>query len=588
MGVLEELQKLPSEELEKILTKFLKENKEKSIAVSKALGKALREDIKDEKLKTEAALAQSKVYTLTRDVEEVALLTDAVKNVLGEDFYNKKPIKPEEEGEDFYYEPTEQVEQLASEFGVDAGLLQRDLLKLLTPYPPTTAMDWVAKMLRNQTVKIEREKEDEESSVEVKEYQIGTVKSEAKVKNAKGEVEEKITDYKFGILIGKGKKAKFVKLFSVAVREKAGNSEEVWLGGYNLEKMSIEEIRDLLRKVDGEELVIVDEEEWKDLNLSEEDIKQMQIELVNKVLDKYVFFRKTVASSKLNEEFRRLLKQAGFFTARKNQSVFIADKEWSEELYFSQVRYFRTIVKAIKKVFEETKRIFKQDMNEKKVFEDFPSLSKQTSLSKAILIEEVSVLSQEEIVEELKERFKIGVEQLEKYVKGDKSLKEIKNQDWFREMEIIKRKIDIPQEWIDRYEKAVRALEEKENYVAIMKAISWEKYPITGGLRKALSIYSVSKYKPEGIKENLRQALKEVLDYALSKGTAKKIKEAGSILIDYSKEIGEILGGDKQIIEDFLREIVSMNPSFAKQIAKTYQISEDAYRPKRKFSRRLF
>ena len=546
MELVNELNKLSPEEFEKVISQLLKEDRGKALLLSKAIGKAMEKEIKEEKLKTEMAIAQSRIYTLTRDVEEIVILKDAVEYVLGAKFYKN----PEE---------SEGVRRIAEEFEIGAPQLGADLKRLLSPFSTTEAMDWVFKMLRNQTVVVNRQIGEDDIITE--EYPIAVSKPFV----YKDEGIEARTYY-LGILVSEqGRKAHFVPVYTITLRTTPEMDDyQVYFEDKEISSLAIDEIIELQETLPKTGYPLTE--------FDDEVAKQIKRDLASKLVDKYVFFNKAIPSSKLNEELRRFLKEHGFFTPRKNQSVFIADKDEKEALFFSQVKYFRAIVKVLHDVYAETKRLIKD--NKKRY--SLPSLEKQLSLSRQILIEEVALLSKEQIVEQLKERFEIHLEKLREMVAKDESYDKLKNQDWFKELELIPRKIDIDAQKVREYKFLKRKLILQSTYNAIMKTLSWEK-PQVKKFNKALSILEKTPSEEKrdlylSVKEPIRKALTELIK---SVKTTKEITSLVSSLVMHK----ELLSDYENEITEFAKKIYTVNPSLSKSLAKAFNIPEDKYKP---------
>jgi hypothetical protein len=550
MRILEELKTLPSDELEKILTKLIKEDKTKAIALSKAIGKALEEEIKEEKLKTETAVAQSRIYTLTRDVEEVAILEEGVKKAFGENFYTN-PLE------------SKRIKEIARKFGVDEKKLAQDLYSLLEPFPTTEALDWVFKMLKNQTVVIKNENEI------VEELPIAVTKPVV----VKDENSETQTSF-IGIFISenKKKKAHFIPVVTVALTYNPSIDKdfEVWIEGERVDNKSLKELSEI-------------EFPHKEIDLPEhlnDYAKEIREEILGKVIDKYVFFHRTISSSRLNEKLRRFFKNYGFFTPRKNQSVFVADREEDEARFFAQVSYFRSVVKGLKEAYQESKEIIKEMKKEGHLF---PSLAKQPYLSRQILIEEVALISKEQIMEELRERFKIGLEQLKEAIRQDKELKTLKNQDWFKELELIPEKVYVDRSLIEEYNKLKRILEEKEVYNSVMKQLNWEK-PNIKRFDKALRILETTEFGMEQLNPNLKLALSQLIKESK---TVNQITELASVVMKHKERI--MFLDAKEELTLLAQKAYALNPTLGKKFGETFGIDEKKYKiPQKKAKRKLF
>jgi len=546
MDIVKELNKLSAEEFERVISKLLSEDREKAVSLAKAIGKAMEREIREEKLRTEMAIAQSRIYTLTRDVEEIAILKEAVENVLGAKFYKN----PEE---------SEGVRRIAEEFGVGALQLGADLKRLLSPFSTTEAMDWVFKMLRNQTVVVS--KPIDEHDVIFEEYPI-TVSKPFIYRDKEGGTEAR-THY-VGVLASLDGRTRFIPVYTVVLRTTPEDKDyQVFIEDTRVDYLTIRELAEFQRRLPqlGYSLSEFDEEV----------AKQIKSELATKLIDKFVFFNKAIPSSKLNEELRRFFKEHGFFTPRKNQSVFIADKDEKEALFFSQVKYFRAIVKTIHDVYAETKRLISEAKGRDY---GFPSLEKQLSLARQILIEEVALLSKEQIVEQLKEQFEIGLEKLKELVSKGVSYDKLKNQHWFRELELIPRKVDIEEEKVREFKLIKKKLEMQFVYDSVMKNLSWEK-PQVGKFNKALT--TLLKYKNNqdlllSVREQLRKALVQLTN------SVKKTKEINSLVSTLIMN-KEILEGFENEITEFAKKIYTANPNLSKSLAKAFNIPEDKYKP---------
>jgi len=232
MDIAKELNKLSPEEFERVISKLLREDREKAVSLAKAIGKAMEREIREEKLRTEMAIAQSRIYTLTRDVEEIAILKEAVENVLGANFYKN----PEE---------SEGVRRIAEEFGVGASQLGTDLKRLLSPFSTTEAMDWVFKMLRNQTVVVS--KPIGEHDVIFEEYPI-TVSKPFIYRDKEGGTEAR-THY-VGVLASLDGKTRFIPVYTVVLRTTPEDKDyQVFIEDTRVDYLTIRELAEFQRRL---------------------------------------------------------------------------------------------------------------------------------------------------------------------------------------------------------------------------------------------------------------------------------------------------------------------------------------------------
>jgi ribosomal protein S21 len=469
--ILETLKGLSPQELKTLLVSLIQEDKDKALPIAEAIGKVLESEIRNEKLKTDIAVAQSRIYVLTRDVEEVAILPEAVKRVLGEGFY---------EGD---LSQMEGLRALALRHGIEreggVELLYDSLKRVLTPFKPSEALAWTLKMLKNQSI-----------SLVEGEYPIAVSKPLVYVDDKKKLRSE---TYYLGIVAKGKRKTSFYPFFTVTLVN--GKDEtRIYLSGEDITDLSVEKL-----------LQLQPEPPNLSFPAEKETVEALTKELTRKFIDKWVFFAKTVSSSKLNQALRTLLSQKGFFTPRKNQSVFIPAREETEQVVFLLIKSFRAVVEAIQLSYAETKKLIKENPT----YSELPSLKKQLHLAREILIEEVALLSKERIIEQLKEMFENSLYRLKKEVEKGTPYEELKNREWFREMQNIAERINLNPELVREFERLKTLLKQNSVSLAVTKLLNSQ--PNVARFDKLLSTLRNSP-NPESYRERVKEVFGRLVE----------------------------------------------------------------------------
>ena len=592
--LLKQLKSLSPQEIEKVLMS-LAEDEEKATVLAKAVGKIIGKKAQMVKAQTELAIAQSNYFILERDLEEIAILPEVVEHLnLDQDAEKITLFSQKPEGE--FWEKLQKENNLS-----DGELIElfKAVKGILSKFSYSEALSWVVKMLRNYAVGVTGDFEDAPSeNNKAKNHQKEKTKSDTvniivlSLPQTETEINESHREITKEYFIeippkkrGKGRKKQVegIPIFALThtTRIIDGKIEEeielrnIWNG--KTVKLSNKNLKELnaLYTAGGDLL---------DFSKSEKTIEKYgyQIgeftriaeEIYQRIIDKYAFFVYAIPSSKLNKSLREYLSRKGFITMRKNQSIYIANDENKEKVFYYQLGEVRLITKILKECYNNTLSYIKENADELYL----PSI-KNMPLSKYILLEEMAILSREEIERALVGKFQEYLNKLRKLMEEDVPLDVIENYPWFTEMELLYEKLNsklplgLKEDFKNLHILAERKMMEKSFITAFN---SFNKKPTLENLDKVLSVFDKEIIGEYTI--SLAGAVNEYLAKEAEKGNithiAYLIKKRQDTLVGIFKdaiEQGEQLNG----LVKALRELKHKYPEAVKELAQRLDINID-------------
>lgn len=552
----ETLKNLPSEEFKRLLKNVVKD-RGKAKVLSKIVGEMIAKETKELKEQTELAILQSNYYILERDLEEVAFLPEVIEKY--------KDINGE------FWERFKKEQNLTDE---EAKMVYSIFRNIVSPFPASEGVAWVVKTLKNHTVDIVKKTSDKK--VKMEKIPIVVIQNPSEEIDLGEDKKLVLKTYTIGIPYktqpkkskGKRKRVEALPLFTLSLQEWIEKGEVIeskveltsFAKGLELTAMNLED----LNKAYKNPITV----EMEAGGYTKEEIAKLSGEIFQKIIDKYAFFVYATPSSKLNKSLREYLLTNGFITMRKNQSVFIAKDEEKENFLFLKLKEARIVGYLLKQVYRETiERVRGSDIA-------LPSI-KGMPASRYILLEEVALLSKEEIEKSLIEKFHDYILKLQTAYQEDTNYTSVKATVWYREALTLIERLEnrLPEELRLRWQRIERELQQREmerNFVRILN--SFHNNPTLEGIDKILSHYDDELFK------SYRNVVKKDLEETLLNELDKGVKIAPQLILlleNHKDKLDKLLKDNPRLLSKIIIAIKPVSPKKAKELQERWGIEPE-------------